>query len=68
MPKYLVQVAIPTIYVIEAPDEQAAMHQAGARFKKEYHTPIEPEFQWAKLKGSATDAEWEITDRGELTL
>ena len=37
MPKYLVQVAIPTVYVIDAKDEQAAMQQAATRFKKEHH-------------------------------
>ena len=68
MPTYLVQVAMPTIYVIDARSPQRAMDKAAKRFQKEFNTRIEPEFQWAKLKGSATDAEWEITDRGELTL
>ena len=68
MPTYLVQVAMPTIYVIDARSPQRAMDKAAKRFQKEFNTRIEPEFQWAKLKGSATDAEWEITDWGELTL
>jgi hypothetical protein len=68
MPKYLVQVSIPTIYVIDAADEQAAMHQAAKRFKQEHDTWLEPELQWAELTGSATDTEWRIADWGALTL
>jgi hypothetical protein len=68
MPKYLVQVSIPTIYVIEARSPDQAMDKAGKRFQEEYNTNIEPEFQWAKLKGSADDAEWVIADWGELPL
>jgi hypothetical protein len=44
------------------------MHKAGTRFQQEYHTQVEPEFQWAKLKGATDDAEWEITDWGDLSL
>ena len=58
MPTYLVQVAMPTIYVIDAPDEQAAMHQAARRFKQEHDTWLEPELQWAELKGTDSAAEW----------
>ncbi len=68
MPMYLVQVAIPTIYVIEARSPDQAMDKAAKCFQTEFHTHIAPEFQWAKLKGSATDAEWEITEWGERTL
>jgi len=64
MPKYLVQVAIPTVYVIDGRDEQAAMHKAAERFKKEHNTFLEPELQWAELTGTATDAEWRIADWG----
>jgi hypothetical protein len=60
MPKYLVQVSIPTVYVIEARNEQAAMHRAAERFKKEYRTTLEPELQWTRLKGADTAAEWVI--------
>jgi hypothetical protein len=68
MPTYLVQVAIPAIYVIDARSPQLAMNKAAKRFQQEYHTQITPEFQWAKLKGSATDAEWAIVDGEELPL
>jgi hypothetical protein len=68
MPTYLVQVAIPTIYVIDARSPQLAMNKAAKRFQQEYHTQIVPEFQWARLKGSATDAEWVIVDGEELPL
>jgi hypothetical protein len=60
MPKYLVHVSIPTIYVIDARDEQAAMHQAAERFKTEHHTQLEPELQWTKLTGAATVVEWRV--------
>jgi hypothetical protein len=62
MPKYLVQVAIPTVYVIDASDEQDAMHQATERFKKEYNTHLEPELQWAELKGTDSAAEWCVAE------
>jgi hypothetical protein len=62
MPKYLVQVSIPTIYVIDARNAQAALHQAAERFKKEHNTWLEPELQWAALTGSDTDPEWRITE------
>jgi hypothetical protein len=62
MAKYLVQVSIPTVYVIDARDEQAAMHQAAERFKKERNTQLEPELQWAKLTGAATAAEWCVAE------
>jgi len=68
MPTYLVQVALPAIYVIDAKSPQLAMDKAAKRFQHEYHTQITPEFQWAKLKGSANDAEWEIVDGEELPL
>jgi hypothetical protein len=68
MAKYLVRVAIPTVYIIDASDEQDAMHQAAERFKKEQNTWLEPELQWAELKGSASEAEWVIDDWGELPL
>jgi hypothetical protein len=68
MPTYLVQVALPAIYVIDAESPDQAKKQAAKRFHKEYHTHVQPEFQWAKLKGSATDAEWEIAEWGELAL
>jgi hypothetical protein len=68
MPTYLAQVALPTIYVIDAKSPQCAMDKAAKRFQQEYNTDLLPEFQWAKLKGAATDAEWEITDWGELSL
>ena len=62
MSKYLVQVSIPTIYVIDAADEQAAMHQASERFKKEHHTWLEPELQWAELTGTDSTAIWRIAE------
>ena len=62
MAKYLVRVAIPTVYVIDARDEQAAMHQAAERFKQEHHTWLEPELQWAKLTGADAAAEWCIAE------
>ena len=67
MPKYVVQVSIPTVYVIDARDEQAAMHQAAEWFKTEHHTQLEPELQWAELQGDATAAAWRIADWGALT-
>jgi hypothetical protein len=60
MPKYLVRAAIPTVYVIDARDEQAAMHQAAKRFKTEHHTQLEPELQWAKLKDAESTAIWRL--------
>jgi hypothetical protein len=62
MAKYLAQVSIPTVYVIDARDAQAAMHQAAERFKREYNTQLEPELQWAKLTGAATAEEWRIAE------
>jgi hypothetical protein len=59
---YLVRAAIPTVYVIDAPDEQDAMHQAAERFKNEQHTGLEPELQWAKIKGTNSAAEWCIAE------
>jgi hypothetical protein len=60
MAKYLVRAAIPTVYVIDARDEQDAMHQAAKRFKTEHHTQLEPEMQWAALKGAESTAIWRI--------
>jgi hypothetical protein len=68
MPTYLVQVALPAIYVIDAKSPHQAMDKAAKRFQHEYHTKITPEFQWAKLKGAANDAEWEIVDGEDLIL
>ena len=62
MSKYLVQVSIPTIYVIDAADEQDAMHQAAERFKKEQNTWLEPELQWAELTGTDSTAIWRIAE------
>jgi hypothetical protein len=62
MPKYVVQVSIPTVYVIDARTEQQAMHQAAERFKTEHNTQLEPEVQWAPLKGSAAANEWYIAE------
>jgi hypothetical protein len=68
MPTYLVQVAIPTIYVIDAKSPHQAMNKAAKRFQTEYHTHITPEFQWAQLKGTANDPEWVIVDGEDLPL
>ena len=68
MPTYLVQVAIPEIYVIDAKSPKLAMDKAAKRFHTEYHTQVTPEFQWAQLKGSANDAEWEIVNGEDLPL
>jgi hypothetical protein len=68
MPTYLVQVAIPAIYVIDARWPQLAMNKAAKRFQQECHTQIMPEFQWAKLKGSVDGAEWVIVDGEDLPL
>jgi hypothetical protein len=62
MAKYLVRAAIPTVYVIDAPDEQAAMHQAAKRFKQEHDTWLEPELQWAELKGTDSTTIWRIAE------
>jgi hypothetical protein len=62
MPKYLVQVSIPTVYVIDAGSEQDAMRQAAEWFKAEHHTQLEPEVQWAPLNGSAAANEWYIAE------
>jgi hypothetical protein len=68
MPKYLVQVAIPTIYVIDAKSPRCALDKAAKRFKTEHNTWLEPELQWAELTGTDTDPEWRIADWGALTL
>jgi hypothetical protein len=68
MPTYLVQVAIPAIYVIDTKSPKRALDKAAKRFQKEFNTALSPEFQWAELKGSATEAEWVIDDWGELPL
>jgi hypothetical protein len=68
MRKYLVQVAIPTLYVIDAKTPDQAMDQAGKRFQKEHNTQLEPEVQWAELNGSDTEEEWRIAEWGALTL
>ncbi len=60
MPKYLVRAGIPIVYVIDAPDAQDAMQQAAKRFKTDHHTWLEPEMQWAELKGTASTAIWRI--------
>jgi hypothetical protein len=62
MAKYLVQVSIPTVYVIDARDEQTGMHQAAKQFKKAHNTQVEPELQWAELKGTDSAAEWCIAE------
>ena len=62
MAKYLVRAAIPTVYVIDAPDAQDAMQQAAERFKTEQHTQLEPEMQWAELKGADSTAIWRLAD------
>jgi hypothetical protein len=62
MAKYVVQVAIPTVYIIDARTEQAAMQQAAERFKRERNTTLEPELQWAKLTGAATAEEWCVAE------
>jgi hypothetical protein len=68
MPKYLVQVSIPTIYVIDAKSPKLAMDKAGKRFQKEHNTQFEPEFQWAELTGSTNEVEWVIADWGVLPM
>ncbi len=68
MATYLVQVAIPTIYVIDARSPICALDKAAKRFKREHTTQLEPELQWAELTGSASDPEWRITDWGVLPL
>jgi hypothetical protein len=62
MAKYLVQVSIPTVYVIDARTEQEAMHQAAERYKTEHNTHLEPDLQWARLTGAATAEEWRIVE------
>jgi hypothetical protein len=57
MQKYLVQVSIPTGYVIAARSSQEAMHKAVVRFQKEHHTQLEPEVQWAELTGADSAAD-----------
>jgi hypothetical protein len=68
MPKYLVQVSIPTIYVIDAKSPQLAMDKAGMRLQQEHNTQFAPEFQWAELKGSTNEVEWVIADWGVLPM
>jgi hypothetical protein len=68
MPKYLVQVSIPTIYVIDAKSPQLAMDKAGMRLQQEHNTQFAPEFQCAELKGSTNEVEWVIADWGVLPL
>jgi hypothetical protein len=60
MQRYLVQVSIPTVYVIDARDEQAAMQQAAERFKAEHQTWCEPELQWTVLTGADSAPEWVV--------
>jgi hypothetical protein len=67
MPKYLVQVSIPTIYVIDAKSPKLAMDKAGKRFQKEHHTQFVPELQWAELKGSTNEVEG-LLQTGEYSL
>jgi hypothetical protein len=64
MAKYLVRAAIPTVYVIDAADEQSAMHQAAKRFKKDHGTWIEPELSWSELTGTESTAIWRIAEWG----
>jgi hypothetical protein len=68
MRKYLVQVSIPTIYVIDAKTPKLAMDKAGKRFQKEHNTHFDPEFQWAELKGPTNKVEWVIADWGVLPM
>ena len=68
MPTYLVQVAIPAIYVINAKSPKLAMDKAAKWFQHEFHTHITPEFQWAQLKGAVNDAELVIVDGEDLSL
>jgi hypothetical protein len=56
------------VHVIDAKSPKLAMAKAAKRFQKEYHTRIQPEFQWAQLKGSVNDAEWVIVDGEDLPL
>jgi hypothetical protein len=62
MRKYLVQVSIPTGYVIKARSSQEAIHKAVVRFQHEHHTQLEPEVQWAELTGSDDAAEWCVAE------
>jgi hypothetical protein len=68
MPTYLVQVAIPAIYVIDATSPDQAKNKAAKRFQTEYHTHMTPEFQWAQLKGTVNDAELVIVNGEDLSL
>ena len=68
MPKYLVQIAIPTVYSVNAKSPLSAMDKAVKRFQAEHHTQLAPELQWAELTGSDTDPEWRIAGWGALTL
>ncbi len=68
MPTYLVQVAIPTIYVIDAKSPKLAMDKACKRFQKEHNTQFEPEMQWAVLKGSPNKVEWVLANWGVLPM
>jgi hypothetical protein len=62
MQKYLVQVSLPTGYIIEARSPQEAMHKGVVRFQQEHNTTLEPEVQWAVLKGTDAAAEWCIAE------
>jgi hypothetical protein len=53
---YYVHVGIPTIYEIEAKDEQQAGRKARELYKKEYDTWIDPEVHSVHL--SIADDEW----------
>jgi hypothetical protein len=68
VPKYLVQVSVPTIYVIDARSPKLAMDKARKRFQHEHNTQFEPEFQWAELTGSTNEVEWVIADWGVLPM
>jgi hypothetical protein len=68
MPTYLVQVAIPTIYVIDAKRPKLAMDKARKRFQQEHNTQFEPEMQWAVLKASPSKVAWVLANRGVLPM
>jgi hypothetical protein len=48
MKKYRVSLASPTVYDIEADDQQAAIKQAVELWKQERHTWIDPSIQEAE--------------------
>jgi hypothetical protein len=68
MAKYLVQIAIPTVYIVDAKSPLSAMDKAVKRFQAEHQTSLSPELQWAELTGSDTDPVWRIADWGALSL